>query len=210
MNKYQEMFEYVRQTLAQYDGHGGKAKKNIQYSRFEHIRRVYQWMLRLADGQTGLDMDSLKIAVIFHDIGYCREEDKENHAAHGAEICRRYLAEHDYSQEQIDFICDLIARHSDKETLFQEIPMELVLLMEADLLDDTGAHGVVMDVWIEALQEGADFNSMLEHIKRFTHRIMQDNPMRTATGRRIWEEKKELVNSFVSSLTEDLLVAEQE
>lgn len=33
---------------------------------------------------------------------------------------------------------------------------------------------------------------------------MQVNPMRTEKARRIWEEKKELTNRFVESLTVDL------
>ena len=119
-------------------------------------------------------------------------------------MCREYLKKSGYPDERIEFICDLIAKHSDKTLLFGDIPTELVLLQEADLLDDTGAHGIVMDVWIEAYKENVSFESILAHIKRFTWRDMQNNPMRTEKARRIWEEKQNLTNRFVTSLAEDL------
>lgn len=120
-------------------------------------------------------------------------------------LCRAYLKSIGYPAEKTNFVCDLIAKHSDKEFLrCEDTPLELVLLMEADLFDDTGAHGIVMDVWIQAMKENVSFASILEHIRRFSLKQMQENPMRTEKARRIWEEKKELTNQFVKSLTVDL------
>ena len=128
-----------------------------------------------------------------------------SHAEDGAVLCREYLNAIGYPAEKTEFICDLIARHSDKEVLHDvNTPMELVLLMEADLFDDTGAHGIVMDAWIQATKEDVSFESILEHIKKFSLKQMQVNPMRTEKARRIWEEKKELTERFVESLTVDL------
>ena len=108
-------------------------------------------------------------------------------------------------EEKAAFICDLIARHSDKGYMHSEdTPLELVLLMEADLLDDTGAHGIIMDAWIRATREDVSFETILEHIKKFTLKQMQENPMRTGKAYEIWEDKKELTNRFVESLTVDL------
>ncbi len=201
---YETLFEYVKETLAVYDHHGGEAVTRIKYSRFEHTKRVYRWMMILAeDFAYEIDMEALQIATIFHDIGYSRH--KDNHAQNGAVLCREYLDSIGYLEEKTDFICDLIAKHSDKSVLFdEETPLELVLLMEADLFDDTGAHGIVMDAWIQATKDDVSFESILEHIKRFSWRQMQANPMRTEKARRIWEEKKELTNKFVESLTVDL------
>lgn len=200
------LFDYVESVLAAYDGHGGVAKNKIKYSRFEHVKRVYQWAMKLAENVSEeIDLEALKIATIFHDIGYSlNKEDMSNHAADGAVLCREYLEQIGYPTERTKFICDLIARHSDKGILHGDIPMELVLLQEADLLDDTGAHGIVMDAWIAGKKEEASFESILAHIKRFSWHQMQENPMRTETARRIWEEKKTLVNQFVDSLTIDL------
>ena len=204
---YEEMFAYVKDALAAYDNHGGAAKNRIKYSRFEHTERVYRWMLILAEEYADkINMEALRIATIFHDIGYSLNKvDMHSHAEDGAVLCREYLNAIGYPAEKTEFICDLIARHSDKEVLHDvNTPMELVLLMEADLFDDTGAHGIVMDAWIQATKEDVSFESILEHIKKFSLKQMQVNPMRTEKARRILDEKKDLTNRFVESLTVDL------
>lgn len=165
-DKYDDMFGYVEKLLAEYDSHGGGAKNKINYNRMDHTKRVYKWMLKLYNGYKDkdlVDIDSLKIATIFHDSGYT-EIERKNHALVGADICRKYLLEHDYPSDKIDFICNLIKLHSDKYRLMDDIPIELILLIEADLLDDTGAHGIVMDVWVEALNDNPSFESILKHI----------------------------------------------
>ncbi len=204
---YEELFAYVKDVLAVYDSHGGVAKTRIKYSRYDHTVRVYNWAMMLAEDYIDtIDMEALQIATIFHDIGYAlNKEDMGNHAADGAVFCKEYLERIGYPQEKADFICELIARHSDKGCMHSEdTPMELVLLMEADLLDDTGAHGIIMDAWIRATRENVSFETILEHIKKFTLKQMQENPMRTGKAYEIWEDKKELTNRFVESLTVDL------
>ena len=77
--------------------------------------------------------------------------------------------------------------------------------VELQKLDDIGAQGLVMDVWLEAVcVEDASFESILAHMERYTLKIMQNNPMRTEEGRRIWEEKKSLTEAFVEAYREDL------
>lgn len=203
---YTKMFDYVEKQLAGYDVHGGKKRNKIRYSRMDHTRRVYRWMMQLYEAnenKSQIDIESLKIATIFHDSGYGSIEQGE-HAKVGAGICRKYLTNMDYPGEKIDFICDLIASHSDKKKLEEDISLELTLLMEADLLDDTGAHGVVMDIWIEATGEDVTFESIRDHIARFSLKQTLKNPMRTREGKRIWEEKSELVRAFYGSYSRDL------
>ena len=204
---YDNLFDYVKNALTAYDWHGGVAKNQIRYSRYDHTVRVYKWAMMLAEDYADvIDMEALKIATIFHDIGYSSDnEDKKEHAGEGAILCRKYLESIGYPTDKTDFICDLISKHSDKSVLFNEdTPMELVLLMEADLFDDTGAHGIIMDAWIQAIKEDVSFESILEHIKKYTWYFMQENPMRTEKAKRIWEEKKELTDKFVESLSIDL------
>ena len=203
----QELFAYVKDALAVYDSHGGRARTGIRYSRYDHTVRVYNWAMILAeDYKDTIDIEALQIAAIFHDIGYgLNKDDMDHHAADGAVLCREYLESIGYPEDRADFVCGLIARHSDKECIHSdEIPLELVLLMEADLLENTGAHGIIMDTWIRATREDVSFETILEHIKKFTLKQMQDNPMRTKKAYEIWEEKKELINRFVESLTVDL------
>lgn len=203
-----DMIAYVQEQLDYYDTAGNPRKLKIRYRRFEHTMRVYKWMERLYaayPAKEEIDLEALSIATLFHDIGYCDPEGRSCHAKSSGRMCREYLQGTDYPAERIDFVCDIVSRHSDKKTMFDDIPAELVLLMEADLLDDIGAQGLVMDVWLEAAcEEDASFESILAHMERYTLKIMQNNPMRTEEGRRIWEEKKSLTEAFVEAYREDL------
>ena len=204
---YDELFAYVKTALEAYDHHGGVSKNRIKYSRFEYTERVYRWAMILAEDFVGkIDREALQVATILHDIGYSlNKEDMRHHAEDGAVLAKEYLESIGYPAERTAFVCELIARHSDKGILQDaNTPMELVLLQEADLFDDTGAHGIVMDAWIQATKEDVSFESILEHIKKFSWKQMQENPMRTEKARRIWEEKKELTDRFVESLSVDL------
>ena len=201
----EDIILYVSKTLEKYEINSPR-KQKIRYNRFDHTMRVFKWMLLLYDAcpeKEHIDFDSLAVATLFHDIGYC--EDCEDHAKPGAELCRKYLEDRHCSLEKTDFICDLVACHSDKDILLQDIPMELVLLMEADLLDDTGAQSLVMDAWFEIVgEEQATFESILEHMEAFSIKQMQDNPMRTEKGKQLWEEKRRLTEVFVEAYREDL------
>lgn len=204
---YSIMIQYVKDMLQKYNNTDHTKKTVIHYDRFEHTMRVYHWMQTLYDAyphKDQLDFDSLVIATIFHDIGYCNIDCIRNHAKIGAQYCRNYLRENFNDTYNIDFICDLIERHSDKKNMY-DIPMELVILREADLLDDTGAHGLVIDIWMEtASKKHTSFEAILEHMEKYTLPLMQENPMRTDKAREIWEQKRKLTEEFVNSYRTDL------
>lgn len=209
-DQYQEdMVSYVQDMLSRYDPAIPRIRK-IGYSRFEHTMRVFKWMKRLyaADpNKEMIDLEALSIAALFHDVGYCNMESEKKHAEISAGYCREYLQDKKYSPERTEFICDIISRHSDKSAIHEDIPKELILLLEADLLDDTGALGLVMDIWLEAVcEEKVTYQSILKHMEKFTLTTMQENPMRTEEGRKIWDEKKKLTEAFVHAFREDFSI----
>lgn len=59
-----------------------------------------------AEGITDEEMLLLKTAALFHDVGHTIEYD--NHEYHGTVIAREILPKYDYSDEQIDRICEII------------------------------------------------------------------------------------------------------
>ena len=170
------------------------------------------WALRLykaAPDREELRKDDIMIATIFHDVGRREAEIKHiSHAEAGVPITREYLQNAGYDAERIDYICMLVGRHSDKYMMENEnVDRGLLLLMEADLLDDMGAQGIVMDCMItESRNPRARFTDCLDHMTRFTRRIQQYNPMVTAEGRQMWEKKTKLVEAFIDDLNEDLIL----
>ena len=76
--------------------------------------------------------------------------------------------------------------------------------MDTPTINYEALFDYVKDAWIQATKEDVSFVSILAHIKKFSQRQMQENPMRTEKARQIWTEKKDLVDRFVESLRVDL------
>lgn len=207
MNDHREMFDFVRNRLKKQATNQTGNKALIHYDRYDHTVRVYKWMLRIALelNDDNLDFESLKIATIFHDVGYGLDDKEHPHAPISAEICKDYLEGINYPPEKIEFICDIIERHSMKRLLYdRSTPLELIVLMEADLLDDTGAQGIVMDVWIQAINEKTSFDEIMRHIEKYTVRHMKQTNFVTAPAKKIWHEKRRLVYDFIRQYKRDL------
>lgn len=207
MKQHRKMFQFVEEILYSYDRRkGDKSKNKIAYDRYAHTLRVYQWMLRICDRlcDENMDRESLKIATIFHDAGYSAGGDC-NHAEESARICRDYLERRSYEPAQIDFICYLIEEHPNKRLLHEKTtPLELVVLMEADMLDDTGAMGIILDSWIASKEDNPTFDSVCRHFEKYTYRQMKQMEFVTAPGRQFWHEKRKLVYEFLRQYRRDL------
>ena len=207
MRDHKDMFEYVKLRLDKQNASSGVNKTKITYDRYDHVVRVYKWMLRIVMElkDDSLDTESLKIATIFHDIGYGLETESKPHSVAGAELCRDYLERRNYPPEKIEFICDMICKHSEKKLMWQKnTPLELIVLMEADMLDDTGAMGIILDAWIESKEDNPNFNSFLKHIQKYTYSQMKNVEMVTAPAKKFWHQKRKLVYDFVREYQRDL------
>lgn len=206
---FAEMLDYVGNRLGDASG-WVKSRTSINYSRFEHTKRVLGWALRLYKlnpAQDKINYNILVTAAIFHDVGYKEADANSSHAQIGSVIAREYLIGKGFAPEFVDRVCYLIEKHSEKWLMENDdIEPDLLLLMEADLLDDMGAQGIVMDCLIQRAQnEHATFVDAMDHIARFTLRQQHSNPMRTHEGRAIWDEKTRLVEQFYASLETDLM-----
>lgn len=206
---YKDMLAFVEEAL-KIDLEQISAKVRINYSRFAHTKRVLGWTKRLYDlapDKSQLRYEDLITAAIFHDVGRSKEEElKLPHAEAGVPVTCAYLNEHGFDKERTEYICFLVGSHSDKHKMNDpNIDRNLLLLMEADLLDDMGATGIIMDAMIvENGNPKADFCDCLDHIKRYTLRQQADNPMVTPEARKIWDEKTVMVENFVKALSEDI------
>lgn len=87
-----------------------------------------------------------------------------------------------------------------------EIIPELEILQEADLLDETGALSIVWDCMMEGAMPQQSFEASLLHIEKYSLKYIQANPMRSSIGRSLWEQKKVLVEEFVTQLKADLFM----
>jgi HD superfamily phosphodiesterase len=208
MCNYDEMFHFVEEKLKLAKSNASIEKTRIKYSRFQHIERVYAWVKRILSElspQISVNEQELLVATIFHDVGQGLGVERSQHAELGAKICQSYLLDHGYDQEFIDKVCYLVLNHSDKELLKKsDTSLELIILMEADLLDDTASLGIVMDAMIEGSYEEPSFQKVYEHIEKYSMQDMKSSPMVTIPAKKFWREKQELTEEFIRQFKRDI------
>lgn len=209
-DEYFEMVDFVRSKLNDKPTEDIGAKAEIFYSRFEHTKRVLAWAKRLydhAEDKSILRYDELMIATIFHDVGRYIKCDQP-HAVTGVPITREYLLSHGYPSDKVEYICSLVGHHSDKWRMHDsDLDPNLLLLMEADDLDDMGAQGIVMDCMItQTSKAGASFYDCFNHITSYTQRQQREgeNHMVSPYAKMVWDEKTKLVTEFMDSLERDI------
>lgn len=211
-----------------------KTKSFIRYDRFYHIQRVTAWANRICDEfcnnntvgtadaigicdelssndavttADAIDRECLLLASVLHDVGYNAYHISKDHSEAGVVLAEQFLTAEGVEEGKKAKILDLIRLHSRKDLMFlEDTPLELVVLMEADLMDDMGASGLVMDAWINTRmhQEETSFDTIFEHMQKYTQAQQQAEPMRTEPAKRFWREKQELVQEFMRQFARDL------
>jgi len=216
----EKAYAYVEKTLAEnlnrHETVISKTKRHIRYDRFYHIKRVTAWANRIADelyqhdavaDADAIDRDCLHLASILHDVGYNAYHISKDHSEAGVVLVEQFLTAEGVEEEKKEKILNLIRLHSRKDLMFlEDTPMELVILMEADLMDDMGASGLVMDAWINTRmnQDATSFDTIFEHMQKYTQAQQMEEPMRTEPSKRFWREKQELVQEFMRQFARDL------
>ena len=212
---YAGMLSFVKYTLADARTEGengiGMHKLEFGYTRFEHTKRVLGWAKRLYDitpDKTGLRYEDLMIAAIFHDIGRAiSEQTGEDHAKAGVPLTRNWLLSNGYDPARTEYIAGLVGSHSEKWRMHDPaIDRNLLMLMEADLLDDMGILGIVMDTLIvRARKEDATFYDCYNHYQRYTHPMQHDCPVVTPEAKALWDEKTASTDRFLEQYRKDIL-----
>lgn len=202
---YDKMLQFVTECLGNSDIESTKTVCFPFRKRSEHTKRVFMWAERLVDEEYCINKDALLISAMFHDVGYAMSSDNSKHAENSAIICENYLSENGFSTELINFVVYLVKNHSRKELMtVRDTPLELILLMEADLLDETGALSIVWDCMSEGSQQIQTFEKTYDHILNYTYKSLIINPMVTDKAKVFWESKQKLTREFLKHLSFDL------
>ena len=213
---YRGMLSFVKQTLGEIQTEGekeiGMHKLEFGYTRYEHTKRVLGWAKRLYDAtpdKAGLRYEDLMIATIFHDVGRAVSvQSGTDHAKAGVPITRDWLLANGYDSARAEYIAGLVGSHSDKWRMRDpDIDRNLLMLMEADLLDDMGLLGIVMDTMIvRARKTDATFYDCYNHYECYTHPMQHDCPVVTKEAKAFWDKKTESTDRFVEQYRQDILL----
>ncbi|WP_068541821.1 HD domain-containing protein [Thermodesulfatator autotrophicus] len=119
-----------------YEANGGS-------HRFDHVKRVLRLAEHLARAE-GADLDVVRVAALFHDIGRAEEKrtkGKVCHAAYGAEQVKKILARYGLPADFIERVAEAIASHRFRSKKRLKT-LEARVLFDADKLDALGAVGI--------------------------------------------------------------------
>lgn len=206
--RYKEYLSYVREYLTRNHGINSPNPLHPFRSRYHHIIRVLHWCFRLAEGEKELDREALYTAAIFHDIGYT-DRDNEQHAQRSSAAFQEYAKANGMEQSFTEKVAQMIYGHSDK-TLLQkaDTAKEMILLLEADLLDEEGAMGIVWDCMTLGYARVNSYGNVYDYIMESSNKP-EPNPMVTPKARQYWAEKKRIAAEFAEHLKNDLMIGSE-
>lgn len=100
--KFDALKEFVSKKLST------ELAPELMYHSFHHTMEVYQAAQRYAEEEKiiGEDLHLLLTAVLFHDSGFIIQ--RVNHEEKSCDVARSILPQFDYTEEQIDRICNMI------------------------------------------------------------------------------------------------------
>ena len=191
---------YVKSMFEKHPEHSRQYGFREKYS---HTKRVFAWAKRLLQTEQA-DRDILLYAAIFHDVGYVIASDA--HWKHSAEICKKYLSENKFDEIFIESVIDCILNHDNKELLHDDkTSKELILLIEADCLDESGTMSILRDAVSEGLTGNTSYDKIYKRLlERRIVRQLNDFFCVTETAKTIWQERQKLYFDFMASLKIDL------
>jgi len=174
---------------------------------WHHVERVLQLAERIGTAE-GADMETVRYAVLLHDIGRAKEDRGEidDHAAWGADRARTILADVGIDEEVIDAVEHCIRSHRFSNDIDPET-IEAQVLADADNLDALGAvgiargfsyggeHGTMMHVKEAPEERRSQEETQIGHIKRKI--LGLKDRMYTDTGQEIAQDRHEFARSFV-------------
>ncbi len=199
---FDEMLSYVKEVLYEEDDEKRVTSRHIFRSRYKHITRVLGWCKRIED-DLECDKDVLYTSAIFHDIGYIKGQ--EGHAYNSAIMFKEYATKHNFDNVFINKVYDAIIKHSDKKFLNDpKSSNELILLLEADLLDEEGALGLVWDLMARGAMNPTSYEESIDSIMNHTAHILNQDYMVTPKAKYYWDKKKKFVADFIDELKFDL------
>lgn len=118
----------------------------------EHIYRVLNVALEIAEGETAVNYDVLIAACLLHDIARQEQYDNSNidHAEFGAQKAYDFLTKNGFATEFSQHVADCIKTHRFRGS---NIPrsIEAKILFDADKIDATGTLGIARTLFYNGI-----------------------------------------------------------
>lgn len=203
------MLRYVFNILSSNNALKPSKPEAFFRNRYLHSKRVYYWALRLLPDFPNINKEVVLTSAIFHDVGYAYG--KENHAINSSKIFIEYAKNNNFDEDFINKVSNTIINHSDKSLLNNPLSSEeLIILLEADLLDEEGAMGIAWDLMSLGYNKPSDYREGITAMWIHSGHILYQDYMVTPLAKKYWNEKKKLVNDFITAYKNDLFIEGEE
>jgi len=185
---------------------------------WEHIKRVYQLALRIAE-QENADAFIVGMAASMHDIGHLSSDTSLHHADLSMSMAGELLVAYDISAETREAILHAIAAHSFSLGI-KPRTLEAKVVRDADRLDSLGAIGILRWAIAGTVRRTGmtqiyhpddpfaewrtldDRRYMLDHF--FTKLLKLDETMATRTGRVLAQERTAFMRTYLEEFRKEL------
>ena len=199
------MLAFVKKTLEENNAIKPLKAHHSFRSRYTHSVRIYKWCKRLVLDLPNCNKDILYTAAIFHDIGYAHG--KKDHAKESAKLFLEYAKDNNFDDDFSSEVARIISLHSNKELLKdKDSTDELILLLEADLLDEEGCMGIVWDLLSKGALGCENYEDSLSEVWNHSGHILNQDYMVTPIAKKYWDEKKNFVKEFLEQFESDLFL----
>lgn len=155
-------------------------------NRFEHTMRVLKWADRIHRIEGG-DFEIIQFAIFFHDAGW---SDTVDHALIGAELAEKYLLGKNVDPLLVDRIVSAARTHNKRDEHQESLPIENLIVMDADLLDEVGVTTLVWDAMATAIEDSPSYIRVIEKDLEYFRKAKEKTIyLKTETGKKFYNER---------------------
>ena len=124
---------------------------------FSHVLRVYHLAMLIGEKE-GADLDILRPSALLHDVesSMLDKAKRKQHHILSAEFAGQVLAEHGWSEENIEAVKHSIRAHRYRDENENPQTIEAKCLFDADKLDSIGAFGTARAIAV-SVEKGLPF-----------------------------------------------------
>lgn len=197
----EETYAEVRQLIA------NQSRRSQPFrNRFEHTMRVLKWADRIHRVEGG-DFEIITFAILFHDTGWSETVD---HALVGAELAQTYLLGKGVDPALVHRITSAVRTHNKRKELQENLPIENMIVMDADLLDEVGVTTLVWDSMATASEDKPSYRRALEKDLEYYERARaKTSQLKTETGKKFYNERIAIWEKCISHFRYELGLSEE-
>ncbi|WP_240837311.1 HD domain-containing protein [Acidaminobacter sp. JC074] len=172
----------------------GESKSQL----IDHCNRVEKLVIEIGEAEQIDNLEVVQLAAILHDVG--KFEGRDDHAKRGADMVQSDFSD-ELEEDILTQVIELIREHSNKSghTHAQ------MVLDDADLLDETGAMGILMHACNVEKMDHQYYEKVINRLNREeSYHDKLYKKLRTRTGKKLLGDKIDLLKSFNYQLKKEL------